>query len=188
MWGGQFLWCGPGKWDFRPELHGLEGAAIMAIRDPGQVYSYLDIEYGMEGDALRCKLPSGRFLTYHNARLVPGEDKLRRGPSVQILFEGYNSNAQKGPVGWMVMETYGAWLFQNVVQATAADLQFEALMRLEAAGYPVVMHTHDEATVEVPKDFGSVKKMTRIMIKRPSWAKWWPIRAAGWQGKRSRKD
>ena len=32
FWGGQFVWCGPGKWDYRPELHGLEGAAIQRNR------------------------------------------------------------------------------------------------------------------------------------------------------------
>jgi len=27
MWGGQFRWCGPGKWDYRPELFGLKGGS-----------------------------------------------------------------------------------------------------------------------------------------------------------------
>lgn len=188
MWGGQFKWCGPGKWDYRPELFGLEGAAIAAILNPGKCFSYIDITYGVHDDVLYCRLPSGRFLHYHRPRLVEMQDKLKRGPAWQITFEGWNSNSQKGPVGWIVMETYGGRLFENVVQAVSADIQAEALQRLEARGYGVVMHTHDEAIAEMPIGCGSVDEMAAIMTERPSWASWWPIRAAGWRHKRYQKD
>lgn len=115
MWGGQFRWCGPGKWDYRPELFGLEGAAIAAIQKPGTCYSHHDIIYGVADDILFCRLPSGRFLHYHRPRLVPAVDKLNRGPCVQISFEGYNSNATKGPIGWLRQETYGGRLFENCI-------------------------------------------------------------------------
>lgn len=188
MWGGQFRWCGPGKWDYRQELFGLEGAAIAAIQNPGKCYHVIDITYGMHGDVLYCRLPSGRFLHYHRPRLTPMQDKLNRGPAWQITFEGYNSNSTKGPIGWMVMDTYGGRLFENVVQAISADIQAETLVRLEARGYSVVMHTHDEAIAEVPIGWGSIEEMCAIMSERPSWASWWPIRAAGWRHKRYQKD
>jgi DNA polymerase len=86
------------------------------------------------------------------------------------------------------METYGGRLFENVCQAIGRDFQADAMVRLEAAGYPVVMHTHDEATAEVLIGQGSVEEMTDIMIERPEWAAWWPIRADGWAGQRYRKD
>lgn len=188
MWGGQFRWCGPGKWDYRPELFGLEGAAIAAIQNPGKCYHVIDITYGMHGDVLYCRLPSGRFLHYHRPRLTSVPDKLNRGPAWQITFEGYNSNSTKGPIGWMVMDTYGGRLFENVVQAISADIQAETLVRLEARGYSVVMHTHDEAIAEVPIGWGSIEEMCAIMSERPTWASWWPIRAAGWRHKRYQKD
>lgn len=188
MWGGQFRWCGPGKWDYTPELFGLEGAAINAILHPGQCFSHIDITYGVKDDILFCRLPSGRFLHYHRPRLVNAEDKLNRGPCFGITFEGYNSNSQKGPIGWHRMETYGGRLFENVVQAVAADIQFEGLKRCEAAGYSIVMHTHDEGTAEVPIGFGSVEEMAAIMSERPAWAAWWPLKAAGWEHKRYQKD
>jgi DNA polymerase len=188
MWGGQFLWCGPGKWDYRPELFGLEGCAIQAIQFPGKCFSYIDITYGMWDDVLYCRLPSGRFLTYHRPRLSSARDKLNRGPAYQITFEGYNSNSVKGPVGWFRMETYGGRLFENVNQAVATDIQSFALKNVEAAGYPLVMHTHDEGVAEVPEGTGSVEEMERIMAIRPEWAAWWPIRAAGWRHKRYQKD
>jgi len=188
MWGGQFRWCGPGKWDYRPELFGLEGAVINAILHPGQCFSHIDITYGVWDDVLFCRLPSGRYLHYHRPRLSPGDDKLRRGPCYQITFEGYNSNSTKGPIGWHRMETYGGRLFENVDQAVAADLQFEALARCEDAGYHIVMHTHDEGSAEVPIGWGSVDEMSAIMSEQPDWASWWPLRAAGWRHKRYQKD
>jgi DNA polymerase len=217
MWGGQFKHCGPGKWDYRPELFGLEGMAILAILNPGKCYHYIDISYAVFKDVLYCRLPSGRFLTYHRPKLIMTEDKLGRDHETQyydgqphkvricdcwsITFEGHNSNAQKGPVGWHVLETYGGRLFENVVQAVSADIQAEALVRLEENYYPVVMHTHDEAIGEVPYVWdemdgydmtgtprGSIDEMAAIMTERPHWASWWPLRAAGWEHSRYQKD
>jgi DNA polymerase len=188
MWGGQFRWCGPSKWDHRPELFGLEGAVINAILNPGQCFSHIDITYGVWDDILFCRLPSGRYLHYHRPRLASVADKLNRGTSYQITFEGYNSNSTKGPIGWHRLETYGGRLFENVVQAVALDIQAEALLRCEARGYPIVMHTHDEGVAEVPLGFGSVEEMAAIMSERPAWAAWWPLRAAGWRHERYQKD
>ena len=188
IWGGQFRWCGPGKWDYRPELFGLEGATINAILHPGQCFSHIDITYGVWDDILFCRLPSGRYLHYHRPRLMDAEDKLNRGPCYQITFEGYNSNSTKGPIGWHRMETYGAREFENVVQAVSYDIQAEALKRCEDRNYPIVMHTHDEGTAEVPAGFGSVAEMSEILSERPTWASWWPLRAAGWEHKRYQKD
>lgn len=188
MWGGQFRWCGPGKWDYVPELFGLEGAAINAILHPGKCFKHIDITYGVKDDILYCRLPSGRHLHYHKPRLVDAIDKLNRGPCFGITFEGYNSNSQKGPIGWHRMETYAGRLFENVVQGVSADIQFEGLGRCEAAGYPIVMHTHDEGTAEVPLEQGSIDEMSAIMSERPAWASWWPLRAAGWTHKRYQKD
>jgi DNA polymerase len=187
-WGGQYRWCGPGKWDYTPELFGFEGAVIQAILAPGQCFGHIDITYAVFDDVLYCRLPSGRFLHYHRPRLDLVRDKLNRGDAYQITFEGYNSNAMKGPIGWTRMETWGAKLFENACQAIARDIQADAMVRCEANGYPVVMHTHDELTAEVLEGQGSVEHMTDIMTERPEWASWWPIRAAGWRGKRYRKD
>ena len=187
LWGGQWRWCGPGKWDYTPELFGIEGAAVSAIMNPGKCFQVYDLTYGVWDDILFCRLPSGRFLQYHSPRLIDGEDGLGRAVK-KITFMGYNTNSQKGPVGWVMMETYGGRLTENVTQAVAADIQAEALCRLEESGYPVVMHTHDEAIAEVPIGVGSVSEMCAIMSTRPEWASWWPIRAAGWRHKRYQKD
>lgn len=188
FWGGQHRQVGAKPWDSVPELFGLEGAAVAAVLNPGQCYAVGDISYGVANDVLYCRLPSGRFLHYHRPRLDHGVDHFRR-PSYKLTFEGYNSNSQKGSVGWHRMETYGGRLAENVTQAVSADIQAEALQRAEPAGFPVVMHTHDELTAEVKIGSGkTLAGMTEVMIQRPTWASWWPIRGAGWTHKRYQKD
>lgn len=191
FWGGQHRQVGAKPWDSVPELYGLEGAAVSALLNPGQCFQCNDIGYGYQPDrdVLFCRLPSGRFLHYHRARLTMGVDHFRR-PAYRITFEGYNSNPAKGKVGWITMDTYGGRLAENVTQAVSADIQAEALVRAEDDGFPIVMHTHDEMTAEVPRARAdlTLDRLIEVMQKRPSWAAWWPIRAAGWTGHRYRKD
>lgn len=188
MWGGQYRWCGPGKWDYEPHLFGLEGAAIAAILTPGRHFRYKCITYVVLNNCLICQLPSGRCLYYHKPKLYQEEDKLGRGPCWRITFKGYNTNTQKTRVGWVQMDTYGGRFFENVVQAIAFDIQALAMLRLRRHGYAIVMHTHDDITVEMPYGLGSVEEMVRIMCERESWFNWWPIRADGWEHERNQKD
>ena len=58
------------------------------------------------------------------------------------------------------------------------------MLRIEAAGYPIVLHVHDEIVCEVPEGFGSTEEFTRLMIQQPSWAPTLPIAASAWTGLR----
>jgi DNA polymerase bacteriophage-type len=60
----------------------------------------------------------------------------------------------------------------------------EAMQRIEAAGYPIALHVHDEVACEVPIGFGSTEEFTRLMIRKPSWAPDLPIAASAWTGPR----
>ena len=55
----------------------------------------------------------------------------------------------------------------NCTQATARDLLANGMMQLEAAGYPIVFHVHDEAVMEVPIGFGSSEEACEIMARAP---------------------
>lgn len=188
FWGGQWHQPNPREWDFVPRLFGLEGAAVAAVMSIGNWYTAGPTKWGVHNDALYCQLPSGRFLTYHRPRLTSSVDP--RGLNVmKLTYEGYNSDSSKGPVGWMRRDTYGGKLCENVVQAVARDILANSLLNLEAAGYPIVMHVHDEVISEVPNGVGSVLEFERIMSTMPSWCPDWPIRAAGgWEGLRYRKE
>lgn len=184
MWGGQ---CRGKPWNpTRYELYGLEGMAIAAVQNPGQCFTYRDITYGVAGDVLYCRLPSGRFLAYHRPRLSPST---KWDGQLSLSFEGWNSNPKMGPMGWIRIHTFGGRLFENVVQAVARDILRDAVRRTERAGYPIVLRVHDELVAEVTEGYGSIDEFEQLMAKLPAWAEGWPIRAAGgWRGKRYRKD
>lgn len=166
---------------------GLESAAVQAIQNPGDCFQYNGIAYGVLDDVLYCQLPSGRCLSYHQPRLNVVD---RYGkPALQISYMGWNTDYKKGPKGWMRLDTYGGKLTENVVQAIARDILVFAMRNLEAAGYWIVLHVHDEAVAEVLRGFGSIEEFERIMSTMPPWAQGWPIFArGGWRGHRYRKD
>lgn len=184
LWGGQKVMNPHGR-GWIDQFFGLEGACVQAIMNPGEIYSYRGIKYLVHDDVLYCRLLSGRRLTYHKPRLGQTVEDWR---GLEISFEGWNSNQKVGPVGWMRMKTYSGKLAENVVQATARDIQMHAIENLELRGYETVMHTYDEVVEEVPIGFGSVEELEGIMTDVPSWAKGWPIKAAGgWMEARYRK-
>lgn len=173
----------------RKELYGIEGAFVYACLNPGAEAWVRGMRVqrreSATGDAVYIRLLSGRELTYHQPRLSPSP---RRPGTYSISYEGNNTNPKNGPVGWIRMETWGGRLVENIVQATARDIQWHGILALEAAGYPIVLHVYDEDVAEVPEGFGSVEEFERIMSTMPAWAAGWPIRAnGGWRGKRYRK-
>lgn len=76
--------------------------------------------------------------------------------------------------GGMILHWYGGKLFENVVQATARDILGEAILRLEKAGYPVVLHVHDEVVCEVDPSV-PVSAVKALMEQVPDWAEGLPI-------------
>lgn len=196
---------------------GLEEAAINAIRNPGQCYRYRHIAYQLNpaDGVLYCQLPSGRLLTYHGAWLTsvyvrweesgqliqdPGTglmvpERVRcdypypvDGGKPQDVINHMGTPRKGGGGTWVRCKTWGGTLCENVCQAVSRDLLADAMLRLDAAGYPIVMHVHDEIIAEVPHGFGSVEEFERIMGTPPAWAADWPIKAAdGWRGLRYRK-
>ena len=75
-----------------------------------------------------------------------------------------------------------ARIVSNCTQATARDLLANGMMNLEAAGYPIVSHIHDECVLEVPFGQGSVEEACEIMACAPTWAEGLPMRADGDDG------
>lgn len=168
--------------------YNLQRAAHSAILNPGKAYTVGLLTYGMVENILYCKLPSGRFLHYHDPQLHP--DTTPWGtPTQKMSYMGWNSDRSKGSYGWIRISTWHGKLVENVVQAVARDIQGFSMININKAGYPIVLHTHDEICSEVPEGFGSIEEFESIMGTLPDWAKDWPIRATGgWRGKRYRKD
>jgi len=96
---------------------------------------------------LFIKLPSGRELTYPFVKLIQNG----RGKAAVTFMDNATITG-----GWCEYRPgRGAWggvFTENIVQGIARDHLAAALKRLEAAGYPVVLHVHDGIACELPKD------------------------------------
>ena len=123
-------------------------------------------------DFLTIRLPSGRKLYYAQPHM--GTNRFGQ-PS--LCYFGQNQTSKK----WQVLETYGGKLAENITQAIARDCLSEAIDRVEAAGYRVVFHIHDEIVTEVPNGSeADLKRITELMSQVPTWAAGLPLNAEGW--------
>jgi DNA polymerase len=119
-----------------------------------------------ENGNLTLTLPSGRAITYPEARLIPA--KFEDAPS-DVEFKD-NARGQWKPYrGW-----FGT-LVENVVQGVARDLLAAAIERFETSGISLVHHCHDELTAEVPAGSLSDQEFLDILLKPPRWATGLPL-------------
>ena len=130
-------------------------------------------------DFMTVQLPSGRKLYYPS----PHTGKNRFG-SPCVCYYGLSQTTKK----WQALETYGGKLAENITQATARDCLAEAITRLEAAGYEVVFHVHDEVVIDAPEDEADLADVVRIMSVPPVWAPDLPLNADGWVNPFFKKD
>ncbi len=171
----------------RQEYYGLEGAAISAVLNPGTCYRVGLIAFQMDAgdDVLYMQLPSGRLIAYHTPRLTPATRDYAEPWELALSYWGWNTNPDKGPPAWIQMDLYGGVLTQNACGGTARDIMAHGMLNVARKGYPIVMHTHDEAVAEVPIGFGSVIEFETELNDLPAYAKAWPIFAkGGWEGPR----
>lgn len=114
-------------------------------------------------------LPSGRQLVYVKPKMG-----LNRFGNESVTYEGVGEQKK-----WLRLESYGPKFVENIVQATARDILAEAMLRLNAAGYRIVMHIHDEAVIEAPPET-ELDNICTVMGETPQWAKGLLLRADGY--------
>lgn len=152
-----------------------ERAAKNALSNPGRTYSIpCGVRYFKDADGLRCKLPSGRILTYWGARLDRDST---------ICFMGQNQTTRK----WEKTDTWGGKLVENIVQAYARDCLATAMLRLACNDYNIVFHVHDEIIAEAP-DGARWQDMAAIMGESIDWAPGLLLKAEGYETKFYMKD
>ena len=154
----------------------IDRAAWTAVRERGRVVRYGRIAFKCAGASLFLKLPSGRKLAYPYPRIIGDE----REQHVVFADNGAGQfrDCRHG------QGAYGGLWTENVVSGIARDLLADAMLRIEAAGYPIVLHVHDEVVAEVPIGFGSTDEFTQLMTRKPTWALELPIAASAWTGSR----
>lgn len=157
----------------------VDKAAKKAINERTTVCMQYGLKFIYNPGVLFIQLPSGRKLAYIKPKIEVGKfDK------PIITYEGMEQTSKQ----WTTLETYGPKLVENIVQATARDCLGEAMFNVEAAGYEVVFHVHDELIMDVPKDFGKLEEVNEIFGKPISWAPGLPLKADGYECNYYMKD
>lgn len=160
----------------------LEYAVLMALDQPGRRIE-MPIGRGLcskvvfvkDAVALRMELPSGRSISYHNARLV-----LEPGASAPMAV--YDK-----PEGFV--ETLDRKILSNnMVQGLARDLFWSAMLAV-APVEQIVHHVYDEMILEVPEDRAEMRLQQLIdrLRQAPAWAPGLPLNAEGFVSKFWRK-
>lgn len=127
---------------------------------------------------LTVALPSGRKLYYARPHLTKN-----RWDKPSLAYWGMDQTTKK----WVVIETYGGKLVENIVQAIARDCLVVAMQRLEQAGYNIVMHIHDEVVIDATPD-QTLDAVNAIMGRPIQWAEGLPLKAAGGEMPYYQKD
>lgn len=160
----------------------LEKAAIRCVVRHAPSYSTIgNIRFDFEQGILWMTLPSGRRIAYFGAQYGPS--KWQRDRKV-LSYMGVDQKTKK----WTRVETWGGKLTENLVQATARDCLRDSMLALEAAGYDIRAHVHDEVIVSEPSGGRSVEDMAEIMGRPLPWAQGLPLRADGYETPFYKKD
>lgn len=118
---------------------------------------------------LEIEMPSGDFLRHFNVR-AKAERK-------------YESFSIRGDFSQMsiINNLWGGPLTENVTQRMARDVMAESILKLEAAGFPVIFHAHDEVILALPiaGAEAALKEAEQIMSVPPAWAEGLPLGVEG---------
>ena len=178
----------------------IEDAAMAAIRNPGKEFTAgprgvkfsRNVETDNNGNKvagwwLRMTLPSGRVMSYPGVGLSVSKETDEEGnvsTNVRIKYQGENQLTRQ----WGFQYTYSGKLVENCTQALCRDLLANALLNVEANGYPIVLHVHDEIICETPDlPEYNVAELERLMCELPEWAEGFPLVAEGQELKRYAK-
>jgi DNA polymerase len=76
---------------------------------------------------------------------------------------------------------WGGVLAENTSQGTARDIFADMMLRIDAAGYPIILHVHDEVVCEVPEATAdkALADIIQIMSTPPTWIPDIPVSAEG---------
>ena len=161
----------------------VENAAIEAVESPGKITAAGDyLRYRRAGSFLFCRLPSGRAISYAYPRVAWAPTPWGSNKPT-LLYKGVNGITRK----WEESAFYGGLGTENVTQAVARDVMRDAMLRVDAAGYELILTVHDELVAENDASFGSLEEFNALAEKNPIWAPDLPIAVNGWEGPRYKK-
>lgn len=120
---------------------------------------------------MTVELPSGRKLYYLKPLILNG-GKFNR-PSLHYMDALIGGKQHLTP-------TFGGKLAENLTLAIARDCLCETILRLEANGYRVLFHVHDEVVIEAPAD-ADLQPVLDVMAQPIPWAPGLLLKGAGFK-------
>lgn len=147
--------------------HEMEAAARAAILRRGSGYVAAvggsGVAFTATARTLQMRLPSGRVLYYHKARL----DRETGG----IVYWGTEAGKP-----WHEQRSWGGKLAENATQAVARDIMAEAMLRgWRRAGLAPCMSVHDELVYAVVPSSVLYRTIQDLMLEPPPWAGGLPL-------------
>lgn len=155
----------------------VEETAAIVIKKRVQAKAAHGISMYTQDDLFIVDLPSGRKLCYQQPKCTEGSYK------DEITYMGFGQNSKH----WSRQKTYGGKLVENITQAIARDCLVVSMLNLDAAGYKIVAHVHDEVIIEAPED-ASVEAVCEIMGQDIEWAPGLILTADGYETRYYKKD
>lgn len=137
------------------------------------------VRFRWEKGIVWMRLPSGREMAYYGAEY--GESRFKNGMTLSYL--GINSKKT-----FTRIETWGGRVFENLVQSTARDCLRDTMLRLDADGWDIRGHIHDEVICSEPINGRGVEEMCEVFARPIDWAPGLPLTGAGYTTPYYRKD
>ena len=194
-----------------------QDGVLEAVEFPGTTVSVMEgkVRYLVTDGFLWARLPSGKLLAYSSPRLVEKKDdwlideegnavpagemaedeiamRVAAGATLevgkrrhQVCYQGKNQKTGQ----WGRQYLYGGSLCNNDVQGTARELLRFAMGSVESAGFPIVLHCHDETVSEIAEHMadGADARYEELLRILPSWLEGLPLAAKAWVDRRYTK-
>lgn len=157
--------------------------AVFQTVSTGKPHAVGRVKFGVKDKFLHIQLPSGRLLSYYDPQIRKVKTPWGELKDA-VTYMSVDSTTKK----WVRTAGYGGKFVENADQGIARDLLVHGMFKAEEAGYPVILHVHDEIVSEVKKEFGSLIEFETLMSDIPAWAEGCPVKAKGWRGERYRKE
>lgn len=121
------------------------------------------------GSDLVFELPSGSTLNYGKLKMM------RTAKGTQYVATPIRNGKRQPLKIW-----YGLQV-ENLSQKLARDVFCDHMVKLDEAGYEIILHVHDEFVVECDEEKAEevLAEVTRIMSTAPEWIKDLPLSAEG---------
>lgn len=155
--------------------HDIEDAAKYTVGTHRPTKTH-GLTFTHEKGFMFIELPSGRRLSYPHCKMGTN-----RFGNESIIYSGTYVG------GWGDLETYGGKLTENVIQAIARDCLAIAMMRMNDAGYKIVIHVHDEVIIDATPD-QKLDDVNDIMSIPIDWAPGLLLKGDGFETPYYKKD